>query len=245
MNKTKKLVVSAVLISSMLVLGMTRLGFIPVGPVYATTLHIPVLIAAICFGRKMGLVLGAFFGIYSLVNAFVRPTAISFIFQNPLVSVVPRILFPLVAYEIFALLQGLGEKRQRVFYHVGFGAMICAAIFSVYRAIQEPSFWSIFLPLIMVGFLLGFWWLSHNKNPLLGAASTAAFLGSLTNTLLVVGCMYLFYLKPYSLALGIDTAKAQGALLGIAIFHGLPEAVVGAVITGAMSLRKERYDFNR
>ena len=51
MGKTKKLVVSAILLAWILVLGMTQLGLIPVGPVRATTLHIPALIAAILFDK--------------------------------------------------------------------------------------------------------------------------------------------------------------------------------------------------
>ena len=47
MKNTKKLVVSAILLAWILVLGMTQLGFIPFGPIRATTLHIPVIIGAI------------------------------------------------------------------------------------------------------------------------------------------------------------------------------------------------------
>lgn len=72
------------------------LGFIPVGPINATIIHIPVIILAIVKGPKMGAIIGAIFGIASMLNSILRPTITSFIFINPVVSVIPRIAIGII-----------------------------------------------------------------------------------------------------------------------------------------------------
>ena len=44
------------------------LGFIPLGVIKATTVHIPVIIGAILLGPKAGAVLGAVFGLTSVIK---------------------------------------------------------------------------------------------------------------------------------------------------------------------------------
>ena len=64
------------------VLGMTPLGFIPVGPTNATIMHIPVLIGARVEGPIVGMLVGLIFGIFSLIRSITAPTPISFVFWN-------------------------------------------------------------------------------------------------------------------------------------------------------------------
>ena len=55
MKKTKSLTYLALFMAIEAVLVMVPfLGFIPIGPLRATTLHIPVIIAAIVLGTKEG-----------------------------------------------------------------------------------------------------------------------------------------------------------------------------------------------
>jgi uncharacterized membrane protein len=78
------------------------LGFIQIGPVALTIIHIPVLIGGIFGGRKVSISLGLVFGLSSLAIAFIRPSSpIDILFQNPLISVLPRILFGWALYEIY------------------------------------------------------------------------------------------------------------------------------------------------
>ena len=90
MKKTKldnrKLVIASILGAITVVLGMTPLGLIPLGVINATTMHIPVIIAAIVEGPIVGALVGLIFGLSSLANAFIRPTPIAFVFYNPLIS---------------------------------------------------------------------------------------------------------------------------------------------------------------
>lgn len=85
------------------VLGITRLGFLSLSPtVSLTIIHIPVILCAMLTGLSGGIVCGAVFGIFSLVQAAMNPTgALDPLFVNPLVSVLPRILLGVAAWGIW------------------------------------------------------------------------------------------------------------------------------------------------
>ncbi|MPN22244.1 hypothetical protein SDC9_169627 [bioreactor metagenome] len=71
---------------------------IQIGPVALTILHIPVIIAAILFQVEGGLIVGLTFGLTSWFVAATRAaTPIDLLFVNPLVSVLPRVLFGIAA----------------------------------------------------------------------------------------------------------------------------------------------------
>jgi uncharacterized membrane protein len=67
-----------------------------------TIVHIPVIIGAIFGGRRVAITLGLIFGIGSISAAAIYggPTAVFFL--NPLVSVLPRILFGFFTYLIYS-----------------------------------------------------------------------------------------------------------------------------------------------
>ena len=101
----RKLVVTGALGALAVFLGVTRLGLIPwVSGASITILHIPAIIGAILEGPLVGTGIGAIFGIFSLYQANMNPVGIDALFRNPLVSVLPRVLFPLVAWLLYALL---------------------------------------------------------------------------------------------------------------------------------------------
>lgn len=83
-------------IALMIVLQVTRLGMIPIGPINVTTLHIPVILAGVLFGTPFGVIMGLAFGFLSLFNAVQGLSGpLSYAIMNPLVSVLPRLLFGL------------------------------------------------------------------------------------------------------------------------------------------------------
>lgn len=98
---TRDIVIIGILGAITVALGMTPLGFVPIGPLNATTMHIPVLIAAFIEGPVVGGFVGLIFGLSSLFNAITRPTPISFVFYNPLISILPRILLGVISAYIF------------------------------------------------------------------------------------------------------------------------------------------------
>ena len=100
------------------------IGYIPIGPVKATIMHIPVIIGAIIEGPLVGAVIGLIFGLTSLWNAFAQPVTLSPLFMNPLVSVFPRILIGIVAYYVY---QGVYKITKKV-YASGFIAGIIGSL---------------------------------------------------------------------------------------------------------------------
>ena len=114
LSLVKKLVLTAALSALTIILGTTPLGMIPLGAASLTILHIPVIIAACLVGLWSGVFVGSTFGILSLILAATRPTgALDPLFVNPLVSVLPRILFAVVAWGLWKLLNMI-PKLPRV-----------------------------------------------------------------------------------------------------------------------------------
>lgn len=91
-----------------------NIGYIQIFGIAAITIiHIPVLIGGIFGGRRVAVSLGLVFGLSSLFVALTRPVLpTDFVFQNPLVSVLPRVLFGLALFEIYSFL----EKKLKVKY---------------------------------------------------------------------------------------------------------------------------------
>lgn len=84
-----------------------QFGFITFGVVALTIIHIPVLIGGFFGGKKVTLGLALIFGLASMSQALIRPVSfVDVLFQNPLVSVLPRFLFGVVIVYL-----SLGVKK--------------------------------------------------------------------------------------------------------------------------------------
>lgn len=101
--EVRKMAIIGVLAAISIMLSMTPLGFIPLGPVNATIMHIPVIIGAVLEGPLVGITVGLIFGATSLFRALTMPTITSFALINPLVSILPRVLIGIVAYYVYKL----------------------------------------------------------------------------------------------------------------------------------------------
>lgn len=110
-TKTRRLTTFAMLTAISVILGFTPLGIIPIPPVGATIMHIPVIITAILEGPVLGALMGLVFGVISFINAIIKPTPLSFAAINPLVSVLPRILIGVVAYYAY---KGVPLKNESI-----------------------------------------------------------------------------------------------------------------------------------
>jgi len=116
----RRLVVLAMFVAMIMVLALPGsplapiLGFINIGAFAITTIHIVVILGAVLEGPVAGLILGLAFGACSLYTAFVNPTITSPAFQNPLVSVLPRILIGVVAAYVYRGLFRLFPRANSV-----------------------------------------------------------------------------------------------------------------------------------
>ena len=117
-KKTKNLVLMSLFIAIEVVMSNTPfLGFIPIGAIKATTLHIPVIIAGIVIGKKQGAFVGLIFGICSILNNTLNPTISSFIFSpfisgsffSAIIAIIPRVL---IGYLTGATYELLENKNQ-------------------------------------------------------------------------------------------------------------------------------------
>ena len=105
-------------------LGLTGLGFIPIPPVKATIMHIPVIIGAIVEGPVVGSLVGLVFGLFSMYQNFTAPGPTSFIFWNPIIALIPRVLIGITAYYIYAFLKNKIKNKS-----ISIGtAAICATL---------------------------------------------------------------------------------------------------------------------
>jgi uncharacterized membrane protein len=101
----RKIVISGVLAAIAILLGVTRLGFIPVPTAAgnATIMHVPAIIGGIMEGWLVGGIIGTIFGLFSFINATVP------LFKDPLVAIFPRIFIGITAYFTYAGLKKVNE----------------------------------------------------------------------------------------------------------------------------------------
>ena len=195
-RKTMDLVQLALFSAIIVMLAMVPgLGYIPLGVINATTIHIPVIVGAVLLGPKKGAILVAVFGTTSVINATINPSLTSIIFspvisasnggalsavKSIIVCYVPRILIGVVAYYVFVLFKKVFKKL---------------------------------------------------KSGVILALGVAGVCASMTNTLLVMNLIYLFFSNEYAAARGLTVDALYGAILAIIGTCGIPEAIVAAIIT--------------
>lgn len=182
----------SLLAAVMLVLMLSGIGYIPIGPVRATTMHIPVIIGGILLGPLAGGILGGVFGITSVIQNTVTPTITSFVFSpfyslgeysgnfySLIIAIVPRILIGVAAATLYRALTTGGRRKN--------------------------------LGIIVAG--------------------VAA---SMTNTILVMSGIFLFFGQSYASAKGMPYEALFAALAGIVGVNGVVEALVAGVISLAV-----------
>ncbi len=127
----EKMTISAILIAIIVMMSyIPYVGYItiPGTPISICTIHIVVILAALLFGWDQGLVAGLTFGLFSLIIAATSPKGPGdAYFVNPLVSVLPRVLFGVISGLIFTLLRKIKNIGVRSVAYV-VGAVLCTAI---------------------------------------------------------------------------------------------------------------------
>lgn len=109
----RRMVITAMLSAITALLAFTPVGMITLPPPLpaVTLVHIPVIVAALVEGPWVGLPVGLVFGLSSLIRAWESGmVGLTLFFRNPLVSVLPRLIVPLVAWGAYALLRRLAKR---------------------------------------------------------------------------------------------------------------------------------------
>ncbi len=215
-KKTIRMVLAGVMAALIIVMASVPfLGYIPLGVINATIIHIPVVIGAILLGPKYGAFLGLVFGMTSIIKNTFSPNLTSFVFSpfyqmgeyggnfySVIISLVPRILIGVVSYYVY---QGLRKLFSR--HHTD--------------TTQETGGRNTSARSIGKG----------RETIALAAAGVA---GALTNTLLVMHLIYFFFGESYLIAGGTVYETVYGAILAIIIGAGVPEAIVSGILTAAI-----------
>lgn len=242
----RKMAIIGVLGAISAVLGMTPLGFIPVGPTRATIMHIPVIIGAIMEGPVVGAFVGLIFGLFSIFQAVTNPTPVSVVFLNPLVSVVPRILIGVVTYYVYNSLKKLGNKKTLgILYILWIGIILYLAKGIYGNIINLDNRYILLMNIgLMILTLIAFYitTIRYKNSSLDIILSTIA--GTVTNTGLVLTMIYLFYGTMFVEKLGLDPNLASKIIFGIGVTNGIPEGIIAVIIVSSVvnALRGRKKD---
>ena len=195
--KTKKhntswMVRVALMEAIVIVLSNTPLGMIKLPIIKATNVHIPVIIGAILLGPSAGAILGAVFGVCSLISNTMAPTLLSF------------------AFSPFMSTTGIPGALKAIWISVG-----CR---------------------ILIGVAAGWLWilLSKLKVGQLIALPIVGFIGSMVNTVAVMGSIYLLFAQEYAQAREVGVTAVWGLIMGTVTASGIPEAIAAAVLVLAL-----------
>lgn len=233
---TRNMVLIGLLGAITVVLGQTPLGFIPIGPLNATTMHIPVIIGAILEGPVVGAFVGLIFGLSSMFNAITRPTSpISFVFIHPLISVLPRILIGFIAYYIYTGLKGIKGQSLKIMgtlVWLGIIVFLGRGIYTgVVNGVYGISFYLniVFLLISILLLILMIKQKSGNE-----AIMVSAFLTTMAHSLMVLGGIYLIFAEEYVEKLNIPLEAARATIMGALITSGIPEGILAVILSSAI-----------
>lgn len=230
---TRKVVVAGVLSAISILLGFTYLGFLPwLSAASLTIMHVPVIVGAILEGPLVGLLVGLVFGVSSLVQATIAPrTAGDVLFTNALVSILPRLFIGPAAWLVYRALKAVQERQALIIAAMagGFTNLVLLVVLRDVHRSPEVSLdnltpWALIAAGLLISALFEAWLVSRilqgDKEPV--TLTIASVAGSLTNTVLVLAMI------------GLLWPELRPLIPAAAVFNGLPEAVVAAIITVAV-----------
>ena len=240
----RKMTIIGILGAISIILGLTPLGFIPIGPTKATIMHVPVIIGAIMEGPIVGALVGLIFGLSSMFQAYTNPTPVSFVFMNPLVSILPRVLIGIVTYYVYMGFKKIGKKTTFILLNLTWISIIAYLFRGIYSNIVAGiNIWSLIINIILIIIIISFMYFTDTKlkDSELDII-ISSILGSLTNTIGVLSTIYVFHGKAFVSKLGLDPSMTRKIIFGIGLTNGIPEAIIGLIITVSVirALRRTR-----
>ncbi len=187
----------ALMAAIVILLANTPLGMIQLPIIKATTVHIPVIIGAILLGPLAGAILGAVFGVCSLISNTMAPTLLSF------------------AFSPFMSTTGLIGAAKAIWISVG-----CR---------------------ILIGVVAGWFWILFKKMKMnkkiyqVIALAITGFVGSMVNTITVMGSIYLLFAKQYAEVKEVAVTAVWGLIMTTVTASGIPEAIAAAILVAVIT----------
>ena len=167
------------------------------GGVNMNLLIVPVLIGVFILPLKYGIVLGFLMGMSSFILSFALGIPI---FQNPLISVLPRMLFILPAFYIYRFMRSIVEKYPKYGKQISFILISLVTVFSFYYGLEQIfklMNWNFetFVPfiLVMIVFVLTFYfnYLDRIDQKFI-YVPTSLILGTLSHSIITILSMIVF-----------------------------------------------------
>lgn len=258
-SKTNELVLTGLFTAIIIIMAFTPLGYIPLVVINATIIHIPVILGSLFCGPKKGAFLGFVFGFTSCLKAtIVGGTLSSFVFSPVLaaslvgtsgifkslfIAFVPRILVGVIPYFVYiGIKKVLASEKKNLWGTVLNVLMSVFLAFGVYAFLGKMSESLSQAAALGIGIAVGavvfivveavFIRKSTQVIPFVYAGVA----GAMTNTLLVMGSIFVLYKDAYADAIGVAGNAVLGVITGVISFNGVIEAIVAAIIVYLVGL---------
>lgn len=257
--KNNELVLTGLFTAIIIIMAFTPLGYIPLVVINATIIHIPVILGSLFCGPKKGAFLGFVFGFTSCLKAtIVGGTLSSFVFSPVLaaslvgtsgifkslfIAFVPRILVGVIPYFVYIGIKKVLASEKKNLWGTVLNVLMSAFLaFGVYAFLGKMSESLSQAAALGIGIAVGavvfivveavFIRKSTQVIPFVYAGVA----GAMTNTLLVMGSIFVLYKDAYADAIGVAGNAVLGVITGVISFNGVIEAIVAAIIVYLVGL---------
>lgn len=254
-----ELVLTGLFTAIIIIMAFTPLGYIPLVVINATIIHIPVILGSLFCGPKKGAFLGFVFGFTSCLKAtIVGGTLSSFlfspvlaaslvgtsgIFKSLFIAFVPRILVGVIPYFVYIGIKKVLASEKKNLWGTVLNVLMSAFLaFGVYAFLGKMSESLSQAAALGIGIAVGavvfivveavFIRKSTQVIPFVYAGVA----GAMTNTLLVMGSIFVLYKDAYADAIGVAGNAVLGVITGVISFNGVIEAIVAAIIVYLVGL---------
>ncbi len=236
-NSIKDLTLTSVLTAIMLVMIFVPfLGFIPLGALSLTLIHIPVLIGVFLLPSRYAIFLGFMFGAGSWIRAIILPqTPIDPAFQNPLVSVLPRVLFVIGAILLFKLFKWIESNVKNFdrWFFLLVSILSSLVLYYGFQAISDQVGWTFarWVPFVIIGSaVLIETYQNFIKNKKINEIiyPSVLLVSTMFHTLIVLSSLVIFEQRFLVEELLIE--DFLGVIYAVAMTNGMLESLLAALI---------------
>lgn len=258
-SKTNELVLTGLFTAIIIIMAFTPLGYIPLVVINATIIHIPVILGSLFCGPKKGAFLGFVFGFTSCLKAtIVGGTLSSFVFSPVLaaslvgtsgifkslfIAFVPRILVGVIPYFVYIGIKKMLASEKKNLWGTVLNVLMSAFLaFGVYAFLGKMAESLSQAATLGIGIAVGAVVFAVVEAVFIRKSTQvipfvyAGVAGAMTNTLLVMGSIFVLYKDAYAEAIGVAGNAVLGVITGVISFNGVIEAIVAAIIVYLVGL---------